>query len=169
MHCRHGIERLQYAQRSLGQLKHVSQYAAHTALNVALFPLLFFFSGLYYTDVASTAVVLGGFLNCLNRLGREGNGIMSDLSTFVLGILALFMRQTNVFWAVVFCGGLEAVHAVKTLRPKAVERPWTMSPPEHLKWFSWRWSVGDVHDLPVSLAWPDGIIVQAVHGLDAFD
>ncbi|KAI9903844.1 hypothetical protein N3K66_000373 [Trichothecium roseum] len=162
MHCRHGIEKLQYAQRSLGQTKkHVSQYAAHTALNVALFPLLFFFSGLYYTDVVSTAVVLGGFLNCLNRLGREGKGIMSDLSTFVLGILALFMRQTNVFWAVVFCGGLEAVHAVKTLRPKAVEQPRSMPPAEHLKGVLWRWTVGDVHDLPVSLAWPDDMLFTA--------
>src|SRR4051812_7721932 len=31
---------------------------AHTALNIALFPPLFFFSALYYTDVISTLVVL---------------------------------------------------------------------------------------------------------------
>ena len=128
----------------------------HTSFNIALFPLLFFFSGLYYTDVVSTAVVVGAFLNHLKRVGRDHSSTLSDLLTIALGVLALFMRQTNVFWVVVYMGGLEAVHAVKTLRPGRVDQPFMKTMGEQLRFFAWRYSVGDIHDLPLSQAWPDG-------------
>lgn len=66
------------------------------------------------------------------------------------------MRQTNVFWVVVFMGGLEAVHAVKSLQPEAVVQPYMTSLSEQLLFFFKRWSVGHVHDLPLNMAYPEG-------------
>lgn len=133
-----------------------SQYAAHTALNVALCPILFFFSGLYYTDVASTAVVIACFVHSLDRMGRERSSILSDLLTIGLGLLSLFMRQTNVFWVVVFLGCLEGIHAVKTLRPERVDQPAMDALGEHVRFFAWRYSLGDIHDPPLHMTFPDG-------------
>lgn len=156
MLCRHEIESRLYEAHSSARLKAISKYAVHTAFNIALFPLLFFFSGLYYTDVISTAVVVGGYLNHLKRVGRDRSSFVSDLITVLLGTLALFMRQTNVFWIVVWMGGLEAVHALKTLRPQHAEQPFMTTLTDQVKFYAWRYSVGDVHDPPLNLAWPDG-------------
>lgn len=154
--CRHEIESRFYEAHSGTRLKAMSTYAIHTAVNIALFPLLFFFSGLYYTDVISTAVVLGAFLNHLKRVGRDRSSWTNDLMTIFFGVAALFMRQTNVFWIVVWMGGLEAVHAIKTLRPERVDRPFMPTLTAQLKFSYWRYSVGDVHDAPLGIAWPDG-------------
>lgn len=140
----------------------------HTALNIALFPPLFFFSALYYTDVASTAFTFA-FINLYFRRSRvtsaeiyiailvnafveafvtRGNGVLATLVIFAVGqlgpavntpdpgtstsnssknspkssglsdsgwpdlilvgygVLALCLRQTNVFWVTVFPAGL---------------------------------------------------------------
>lgn len=154
--CRQGLE--QHLSRT-GASKPTggsSSYALHTAFNIGLFPLLFFFSGLYYTDVLSTAVVLGSFINHLQRVSRDTSSVVSDFVTILLGVVTLFFRQTNVFWVVVFMGGLEAVHAIKTLRPKQVVKPKATTLWQQLKHFGWRYSVGDIHDLPVSRVYPDG-------------
>lgn len=158
LHCREAIEaRLHQAHSHLStSISETSQYAAHTALNIGLFPLIFFFSGLYYTDVISTAVVLASFLNHLHRIGRNHSSFLSDVVTILLGLGSLTMRQTNVFWVVVFMGGLEAVHAVKSLRPKTVVQPHMTSLSEQLLFFLKRWSVGHVHDLPLNMAYPKG-------------
>ena len=138
------------------KIKAPSRYAIHSAFNIALCPVIFFFSGLYYTDVASTAVVLAAFLNSLKRMGRDKSSFLSDLLTICLGILSLLMRQTNVFWVVVFLGGLEAVHAVKTLRPQRVDEPSINTVWGRIKFFSWRYSLGDIHDPPSHASWEDG-------------
>lgn len=162
--CREEIEAQLYGTRLRSPSRPFSTYALHTAFNIALFPLLFFFSGLYYTDVLSTAVVVGAFLNHLKRVARDRSSVASDLFTIAIGLLALLMRQTNVFWIVVFMGGLEAVHAVKTLRPERVDQPFMTTLWAQLKYFAWRYSVGDIHDLPLSHAWHDGesLVVGAV-------
>jgi alpha-1,2-glucosyltransferase len=154
--CRREIEARLYEAYTSTRLHNTSQYAVHTALNVALFPLLFFFSGLYYTDVASTAVVLVAYLNHLKRIGRDRCSALNDLTTILFGIITLFFRQTNVFWVVVYMGGLEAVHAVKTLRPEQVDQPVILTLFEQIKYFAWRYSVGDIHDPPLHMMWPDG-------------
>lgn len=133
-----------------------STHALHTASNIALFPLLFFFSGLYYTDVLSAAVVVGALLNHLRRLTRGHCSFLSGIWTVVLGLAALLMRQTNVFWVVVYMGGLEAVHAVKTLRPAPVAPPPMATPWAQMVHMASRYAAGDVHDAPLSAAWPDG-------------
>jgi alpha-1,2-glucosyltransferase len=156
LQCRREIEARLYEAHFFTRLHNTSQYALHTAFNIALFPLLFFFSGLYYTDVASTAAILVAYLNHLKRIGRNQSSVLSDLATIALGVLTLLFRQTNVFWVVVFMGGLEAVHAIKTLRPEGVDQPviWTLS--KQLKHYAWRYSLGDIHDPPLHAMWPDG-------------
>jgi alpha-1,2-glucosyltransferase len=93
-----------------------SLYAFHSAVNMVLFPVLFFFSGLYYTDVVSTLFVLICYYNHLWRISQDTPSVLNGFLTIILGVLAIFMRQTNVFWVVVFMGGLEAVHAVRQLK-----------------------------------------------------
>ncbi|KAK4213944.1 DIE2/ALG10 family-domain-containing protein [Rhypophila decipiens] len=132
-----------------------SLYTCHTALNIALFPVLFFFSGLYYTDVASTLLVLLAYKNHLGRLGKESPDLISDFLTVVFGVATLFMRQTNVFWVVVYMGGVEAVHAIRCLKPEPEERPPFTTLEEHVRFFLSRCSVGDIEDPRVDLAWPD--------------
>lgn len=156
LQCRHRIEARLSEERGKRTERPYSQYSLHTAFNVTLFPLLFFFSGLYYTDIASTAAVLLAYRHHLDRVGCERCSILSDLGVVVLGIVTLFFRQTNVFWVVVYMGGAEAIHAIKTLRPKRPEQPAMDTLSEQLKYYLWRYSLGDVHDPPLDCLWPDG-------------
>ncbi|KAL2129631.1 hypothetical protein VTI74DRAFT_7512 [Chaetomium olivicolor] len=117
--CRHLIE-VRAAERDGKVLpKMLSFNSFHTGLNIALFPVIFFFSALYYTDVVSTLVVLIAYRNHLSRIGPQRPGLVNDLWTIVLGVVALFMRQTNVFWVVVYMGGLEAVNVLRRVKPAA--------------------------------------------------
>ncbi|RGP74236.1 alpha-1,2 glucosyltransferase alg10 [Fusarium longipes] len=158
LQCRREIEARLYEASFSTRLRNTSQYALHTAFNIALFPLLFFFSGLYYTDVASTAAVLAAYLNHLKRMGQDQSSVLSDLETICLGVFTLCFRQTNVFWVVVFMGGLEAVHAIKTLRPKRVDQPVIVTLSEQLKYYAWRYSLGEIHDPPLHEMFPDDMI-----------
>jgi alpha-1,2-glucosyltransferase len=140
----------------------IEQYSSHVALNIILFPLLFFFSGLYYTDVVSTTAVLFAFLNHLERVEQPTNSIWNDIYTVLLGVLALCMRQTNVFWVVVFMGGLEAVHAIKNIRPKPnpnMSSPTTWNQARH---FTLSYAAGEIHDLPLYQAWPDDVLFTTI-------
>ncbi|KAK3307130.1 glycosyltransferase family 59 protein [Chaetomium strumarium] len=114
--CRHLIEIRMAERDGKPGPQGISWYAYHTGLNVSLFPIIFFFSGLYYTDVVSTLVVLVAYRNHLLRIGTQRPSLANDLCTVMLGIAALFMRQTNVFWVVVYMGGLEAVHVLRSVQ-----------------------------------------------------
>ncbi|OIW31846.1 hypothetical protein CONLIGDRAFT_242577 [Coniochaeta ligniaria NRRL 30616] len=131
-----------------------SSYAYHTAVNVALFPVLFFFSALFYTDVYSALFVLLAYQNHLSRLSN-GKGVLSDMWTVCLGVSTLLMRQTNVFWVVVYMGGLEAVHVIRTLNPPATEKPGLTTLWSVTKFYARRYSLGDIHDPPLSVSSPD--------------
>ncbi|KAI6782809.1 uncharacterized protein J7T54_000952 [Emericellopsis cladophorae] len=159
--CRQAIESLGNGHGSAIRLA-PSSYAVHTALNIALFPLLFFFSGLYYTDVVSTFVVLVAFQNSLRRMGPGQPTTARDIASVTLGLMALFMRQTNVFWVVVFNGGLEAVHAVKTLHPGKASAPRGLTLWGKLKFSLGRWMHGDLHDPPLNMAWEDDMLFSAL-------
>ncbi|KAL0262922.1 glucosyltransferase [Diplodia seriata] len=89
--------------------------AVHTALNICLFPPLFFFFGLYYTDVPSTFFVLLSYFFALRTQQERGKFMKfpSVVNTVVLGVAALFFRQTNIFWVAVFPAGLAVVQALK--------------------------------------------------------
>lgn len=133
----------------------LSIYAVHTGVNVALFPLLFFFSGLYYTDVFATLAVLFAFWVHLERVGLQGKGWRSDGLVVLAGLGALAMRQTNVFWVVVFMGGLEAVHVVKSLRPPPTS-PGQFDRKMLINFYLSRYAQGDVHDPPLNEAGVEG-------------
>ena len=74
-----------------------------TALVLAFFPVLYFFTFLYYTDSSSVFFVL-----LMYYLGLRGNHFASALP----GCVSIVIRQTNVIW-VVFTAG---VTALKTLQ-----------------------------------------------------
>ncbi|TVY33336.1 Dol-P-Glc:Glc(2)Man(9)GlcNAc(2)-PP-Dol alpha-1,2-glucosyltransferase, partial [Lachnellula subtilissima] len=121
----------------------VSAETLHTALNIALFPPLFFFSGLFYTDVLSTALVLRMYTLFLQ--GGKGDG---KVWLYLTGMVALTMRQTNVFWVAVFMGGLEAVRTIegnKSPAPSKESVPKTWQ--EHVVSTLKKWSRGEIHDI----------------------
>ncbi len=137
--------------RQLGHSRRFSQkdgISFHNVLNICLFPLLFFFSGLYYTDVCSVSLVLGAY-ECHFRSLHVPSSLSNLASTkvFIIGLYSLLLRQTNIFWAAVFLAGLHAVHHVKK----------TQQPPANK-------SVGPVYvstavyDPPVSEAYLEGIL-----------
>lgn len=138
----------------------LSIYAIHSALNIALFPVIFLFSSLYYTDVMSTLFVLLAYLNHLLRQPPYVSllivRLVQDLLVVVLGVAALFMRQTNVFWVVVYMGGLEAVGALKTLNQGSTTAPAFSTLAQEAQFYAGRYVKGDIHDPPLNLAWPDG-------------
>jgi alpha-1,2-glucosyltransferase len=110
--------------KQLGLSQRDGQYdgiSIHTVLNICLFPLLFFFSGLYYTDVCSVSFVLGAYQYHIRSLPEAPAPRNTDVfKMFVLGLCALLMRQTNIFWVAIFSAGLHAVHHVKRVnRPKS--------------------------------------------------
>jgi alpha-1,2-glucosyltransferase len=100
-----------YRQSEMG---HDRSTSFHTVINIALFPLIFFFSGLYYTDVCSVSFVLGAYEYHLRSLRHApASRKMDMLKIFATGLCALSMRQTNIFWVAIFLAGLHAIHQVK--------------------------------------------------------
>lgn len=87
----------------------------HTAVNIALFPPLFFFCALFYTDVASTVSVLA-FWAYFSRV-RATWTIAQGICLTLLGLLSLTFRQTNIFWVAVFPAGLTLVDLVELKDP----------------------------------------------------
>ncbi|KAJ5816229.1 Glycosyltransferase ALG10 [Penicillium robsamsonii] len=100
---------------------------SHTVLNICLFPPLFFFSGLYYTDVLALLVVVEAYNWDLKRDSErdqniesgEGvkrapsNGILETLGFLGFALAALVFRQTNIFWVSIFLGGLQVVRKIR--------------------------------------------------------
>ncbi|KAF2013815.1 glycosyltransferase family 59 protein [Aaosphaeria arxii CBS 175.79] len=116
---------------------------SHTALNICLFPPLFFFSGLYYTDVISTLLVLINYRVFL--AGGAGNfTALKSVSTILMGIFALFFRQTNIFWVGVFPAGLAVVESLKRQDAPAPATDRTFA-----EIIGDSWSRGTVYDVPV--------------------
>lgn len=134
----------------------LSFHAVHTGMNIGLFPLLFFFSALYYTDVFSTLMVLFAFQNHLERMGPKGKPWRNDFFVILLGVASLFMRQTNVFWVVVFMGGLEAVEAAKAVPAVSPKPPSQGDLMTNIKYFASRSSLGEIYDPALDQASLDG-------------
>ncbi|KAL4778334.1 Dol-P-Glc:Glc(2)Man(9)GlcNAc(2)-PP-Dol alpha-1,2-glucosyltransferase [Aspergillus varians] len=87
-------------------------WLSHTVLNICLFPPLFFFAGLYYTDVLALLVVIEAYNWDLNRT-RSRTAPLATALFFVLGVVSLAFRQTNIFWVSVFFGGLQVVRKLR--------------------------------------------------------
>ncbi|WCJ27065.1 Dol-P-Glc:Glc(2)Man(9)GlcNAc(2)-PP-Dol alpha-1 2-glucosyltransferase [Euphorbia peplus] len=72
--------------------------AAFISVILALYPLHWFFTFLYYTDIASLASVLAMYLACLKK--------KYHLSALI-GVIAVLIRQTNIIWMLfVACIGI---------------------------------------------------------------
>jgi alpha-1,2-glucosyltransferase len=132
----------------------------HTGLNIALFPLLFFFSGLYYTDVLSTCVVLRMYRLFLERKGAYSNSAAGLVWLYPAGLVALTMRQTNIFWVAVFMGALEMVRTIKVNKQNlASEQPIPRTWREMVVDKFWRYSRGDIHDIALKDAGVHGMLL----------
>lgn len=115
----------------------------HSAFNIALFPPLFFFSALYYTDVVSTLTVLFAYAAHLES-SRSSSNLLGNFSTFSLGVIALFFRQTNIFWVAVFPAGLAVIDALKKDAPSA-----TSNSRDIRSLLQDSWNEGKIFDCPV--------------------
>ncbi|KAL8935211.1 MAG: hypothetical protein Q9216_005539 [Gyalolechia sp. 2 TL-2023] len=89
----------------------------HAVFNICLFPPLFFFYGLYYTDVWSALAVL----TTVQFYQRKWRKFL-----VAAGIASLFFRQTNIFWVAVYLGGSEVIRQLKRGRI-GIEYPSTVS------------------------------------------
>ncbi|KAI5296971.1 glucosyltransferase, partial [Ascosphaera atra] len=89
-----------------------------TALNICLFPPVFFFSALYYTDLAALYLVLETYIQEKQQEQERTWSFSRDLKLVIMGLLALCFRQTNIFWVAVFLGGLRAVNLLHSLTAK---------------------------------------------------
>lgn len=84
---------------------------AHAAVNLCLFPPLFFFSALYYTDIASTLMVL---LLLDNFFAKPTNGVRFSFPQLAYSVAALSMRQTNIFWVAMLPAAIDIVSVIKS-------------------------------------------------------
>ncbi|EUC32163.1 glycosyltransferase family 59 protein [Bipolaris zeicola 26-R-13] len=125
----------------------------HSAVNIALFPPLFFFSGLYYTDVMSTLVVLFAYTTHLASPPSSLSPLLA-VSVLLSGILALFFRQTNIFWVAVFPAGLAVVNALKADGPSTASKSKDVT--EILRD---SWATGRIIDPPVQDANVQDVII----------
>jgi alpha-1,2-glucosyltransferase len=87
---------------------------AHTAANICLFPPLFFFSALYYTDVVSLLCVVLSIYSCVWHLRKQSRGFSVAIQHVALGFLALLFRQTNIFWVAIFPAALVAIDTLRS-------------------------------------------------------
>jgi len=122
---------------------------------MALFPPLFFFAGLFYTDVLSTCLVLRMYKLFLEKKG--------EVWLYLAGIFALTMRQTNIFWVAAFMGGLEAVRTLKDIpavkREEKTPDSWKGSVQATFD----RWMKGDIHDIPLRNAEIHGMTLSPTY------
>ncbi|KAI7603002.1 hypothetical protein KC346_g12093, partial [Hortaea werneckii] len=81
----------------------------HSALNMVLFPPLFFFSALYYTDIWSTLSVVVFYVQMVNAHRSNMKATERFVRLVALGLISLTFRQTNVFWVTVFPAAVSLV------------------------------------------------------------
>ena len=113
---------------------------AHAAINICLFPPLFFFYGLYYTDVLSAVSVLFVYKHFL--VERHSAVIIAA------GLFSLLFRQTNVLWVAVFLGGLAFCRAT----PKGQQSANIFNEPTFFNILQASWQHASAYDPPISEA-----------------
>ena len=155
------VRRISSHERSPGETKRgwiPSMAEIHTVVNIMLFPPLFFFYGLYYTDILSVRSVL---IVCYYHLDhRKGSSIAAA------GLISLAFRQTNVFWVAIYIGGLQ----LQRVLPRRIE---LNHPPNYNMWLQdnssgssfWAivkrsWVSGRVYDPAMSDASTEGMDSQ---------
>ncbi|PYH83405.1 alpha-1,2 glucosyltransferase alg10 [Aspergillus uvarum CBS 121591] len=88
-------------------------WLSHTVLNICLFPPIFFFSGLYYTDILALLVVVEAYNWDLKRSADGAWAPLKTAAFILLGLAALAFRQTNIFWGAIFLGGLQVIRQLR--------------------------------------------------------
>ena len=126
----------------------------HTALNICLFPPLFFFCGLFYTDVISVLLVLLTY----DSFHRRSYG-----AVVVFGILSLTLRQTNIFWTAVYLAGLEVLRGLNRGREGVEFR----RQPGFLEVMGSSWKHGHLYDPFVGDAWFEGSLASSTPSFEA--
>ena len=116
----------------------------HAALNICLFPPLFFFYSLYYTDVISVGLVLYAYTEFHRR---------RNIRVIVACIIALTFRQTNIFWTAIYFGGLEVVRNLQK-GPSGVKFP---NEPSFIDIVRGSWQHGCLYDPLISEASFEGM------------
>ncbi|GLI81539.1 glucosyltransferase [Penicillium ochrochloron] len=107
------LQTLSDAVHKVRNTRPLGAWLSHTVLNICLFPPLFFFSGLYYTDILALLAVVEAYNWDLKRASGDGYFFFSTLGFLVFGLAALVCRQTNIFWVSVFLGGLQVVRKIR--------------------------------------------------------
>lgn len=103
-----------YILAAVGKKSVVSENVLQREFNVILFPLLFFFSALYYTDLFSVfTVVLAQTFWATSSSMQGWKKFLFQTLHLMAGLLSLTARQTNIFWVAVYLGGLQAVETIK--------------------------------------------------------
>ena len=73
------------------------------ALMITTFPLSAFYYFLYYTDTASTCLVVLAYYTSLRAAEQDG-GLLPQLGVLVVSAAAVSVRQTNAVWLLFFAG-----------------------------------------------------------------
>ncbi|KAH0831597.1 hypothetical protein AYO21_01798 [Fonsecaea monophora] len=82
--------------------------------SIICFPLIFFFSGIYYTDLFSVfTVVLSEVFWAAGSNAQGSLKVLYQTLHLLAGLMSLAARQTNIFWVAVYLGGLQAIESVK--------------------------------------------------------
>ena len=100
------------------------QINRYEAFSLALFPVSFFCSNLYYTDSGSTFFVL-----LMLRLGSMKRYYSSALA----GMMAILFRQTNVIW-VAFGAGCSLIQIIENLQSKQKQKSVLQKKASKLTW-----------------------------------
>lgn len=140
-----------------------------TALSLSTFPVLYFFSFLYYTDAGSTFFILFSYLMTLYG---------SHAAAATLGVCAILFRQTNVVW-VGFCAGTVVAQKMdeawateqtkkRDQRPAATAGchvPFSITGAKRLTRFLWEFVTAPAHLMAVVVAtWPYLLVAAGFAG-----
>ena len=131
----------------------------HASLNVTLFPPLFFFSALYYTDVWSTLLVVTFYATLLDLDNDRHSRTWTSVKLVGIGILSLLFRQTNVFWVTAFPAGLVLVQQLDRGHQAVRDSVYREVEGFGDTWYSiakTSWKMEVIYDPPVKDCWIDG-------------
>lgn len=82
--------------------------------SIIAFPLIWFFSALYYTDLFSVFTVVLCHIFWSAGASADGSSkFLYQVLHLVAGLVSLASRQTNIFWVAVYLGGLQVIQSVK--------------------------------------------------------
>lgn len=134
-------------------------WISSSIFSITLFPPLFFFSALYYTDVASTLSVLG-FYNVFlyGEYNRKPLWLRGPVLV-ILGAVSLLFRQTNVFWVTVFPAGIVLVNQIdlgQSVVKDSMQRRAEGFGDSVLSVARTSYKMQVVYDLPIRDAWIEG-------------